>query len=65
MNDDPPFALSYRRGADYYFIPTVPAARNWRGPYPTEAVMQRALRDELGENAVETRTLVQPEFLEG
>jgi hypothetical protein len=60
---DPTFALSYRNGAEYFFIPTVPPARDWRGPYPTESIMQRAMRSELGDDVAETRTVVRPGFL--
>jgi hypothetical protein len=60
MSDEDTFALSYRNhGGEYFYIPTCPQpARNWRGPYPTEAMMQRAMRDELGEDVTEKRTTV-------
>jgi hypothetical protein len=57
MSDKDTYALSYRnRGGEYFYIQTCPnPARNWRGPYPTEAMMQRAMRDELGEGVVARR----------
>jgi hypothetical protein len=53
-------ALSYRdRSGAFFYIPTCPRPANkWRGPYPTEAMMRRAMRDELGDEVVEKRTTV-------
>jgi hypothetical protein len=58
------YALTYRDGSAFYFIPTSPRPANkWRGPFPNEPTMQRAMHDELGENIIETRTIVRPGFL--
>jgi hypothetical protein len=57
---DDTYALSHRRhDGTYFYIPTYPRpATKWRGPYPTESMMQRAMRDELGDDVVEHRTAV-------
>jgi hypothetical protein len=56
-------ALSYRHHDSFYFLPTDPEKRKWRGPFQNEFLMQRAMRNELGADVAETRTLVRPEFL--
>jgi hypothetical protein len=57
--------LSYRDYDDgsYYFLPTDPPAKKWRGPFQNEFLMQRAIKSELGDGTIETRTTVRPEFL--
>ena len=48
---DPPFALTYRDGSDYYYIPVAPhPAKRWRGPFASELALGHALRRELGED---------------
>jgi hypothetical protein len=51
-------ALTYRDGG------APRPANKWRGPFPNEAVMQRAIRAELGDSTAETRTIVRPGFLD-
>jgi hypothetical protein len=57
------FALAYRdvqgRG-DWWFIPTVPVARRWRGPFPTEAAMKVKAREELGAGVTVIETKCPP-----
>ena len=65
MSDDHAFALSYRNGAEYFYIPTVPPANKWRGPFASEILMRRALCDELGHDVTERRTIIPPTFLQG
>jgi hypothetical protein len=58
------FALSYRdRDSAFFFIPTVPPARKWRGPFQNEFLMQRAMESELGADVTDIRTTMRPEFL--
>jgi hypothetical protein len=57
------YALSYRHHDSFYFLPTVPERRKWRGPFANEFLMQRAMTNELGSGVAETRTIVRPEFL--
>jgi hypothetical protein len=55
------FALSYRdHDGAHYYLPTQPEARKWRGPFPNEHVMQRAMKNELGGGVIETRTTTRP-----
>ena len=57
--------LSYRDYDDgsYWFVPTDPPSRKWRGPFQNEYLMQRAIKNELGDGTTETRTAVRPELL--
>lgn len=53
------FAMSYReQNGDWFYIPTDPEARKWRGPYPTQVYMERAACGELGEDVMIHRTTV-------
>lgn len=59
MAGDPTFAMSFRTPeGDWWFIPTDPEARKWRGPYPTDVHMMRAAVSELGDEVIVTRTTV-------
>jgi hypothetical protein len=59
------FALTYRDGGEFFYLPTCPQpAKKWRGPFPNEMTMQRAMRDELGEDIADTRTIVRPSFFD-
>jgi hypothetical protein len=50
QESDPPFALTYRDGNDYYFIPVAPVpAKKWRGPFASELALSHALWRELGD----------------
>jgi hypothetical protein len=58
------FLLSYRDGPYYYYLPTCRTpAKSWRGPFQNEQTLARAMRDELGDDVADTRTIVRPEFL--
>ena len=58
------YALSYRdRDNAYYFLPTSPERRKWRGPFANKFLMQRAMKNELGSDVAETRTTIRPGFL--
>jgi hypothetical protein len=64
QESDPPFALTYRDGSDYYFIPVAPVpAKKWRGPFASELTLSHALRKELKDDSIVTRTTVRPDFL--
>ena len=61
---DPSFALTYRDEGNFYFIPVAPVpAKKWRGPFASELALTHALRKELGDGSVVTRTIVTPDFL--
>jgi hypothetical protein len=64
QESNPSFALTYRDGSDYYFIPVAPVpAKKWHGPFASELALGHALRRELGDDSVVTRTTVRPDFL--
>lgn len=56
------FALSYRDPVSgwWWFIPTVPAARKWRGPHATVAGMQAKAQGELGDGVTIIETKCRP-----
>jgi hypothetical protein len=47
----------------WYFLPTDPERRRWRGPYHTEDLMVSACTKELGEEVSIVRTIVVPRRL--
>ena len=54
-------ALAYiSRDRQYYYIPTEPEARKWRGPYQTQDKMERAVCSELGRDVHITWAAVEP-----
>ena len=54
-------ALAYiSRDRLYYYIPTQPEARKWRGPYPNQDKMERAVCSELGRDVHITWAAVEP-----
>jgi hypothetical protein len=59
---DDTFALAWRNpdNGEWWFVPTVPAARRWRGPYPTEPAMKVAATAELGSGVTITVTKCAP-----
>lgn len=62
------FALSYHDkegGTGWHYIPTVPVARKWRGPFPTEQAMKTTLVEELGRGVTITQTKCPPCHLNG
>ena len=63
---DDTFALAYRDPANgqWWFIPTVPVARSWRGPFPNQAAMSPAARAELGAGVTIIETKCRPAQLD-
>jgi hypothetical protein len=63
---DDTFALSYRDPANgqWWFIPTAPAARTWRGPFALPAGMLAAARDELGADVTIIQTKFRPAYID-
>lgn len=49
MSDDDTFCLTFHDDRGWWFIPTVPAARTWRGPFQNDRVLLREIESELGE----------------
>jgi hypothetical protein len=56
------FALSYRDPANgqWFFIPTVPPARRWRGPFPRKEAMRQEAQKALGVSVTITETKCRP-----
>jgi hypothetical protein len=63
---DDTFALAYRDPANgqRWFIPTVPIARSWRGPFATEPAMKVAAQGELGAGVTIVETKCRPAQLD-
>ena len=63
---DDTFALAYRDPANgqWWFIPTVPVARSWRGPFPNQVAMSTAARAELGAGVTIFETKCRPAQLD-
>jgi hypothetical protein len=57
------YFMSYADANQWYYLPTDPERRKWRGPYRNHAAMLAAVADELGPDAHETETRVRPAFL--
>lgn len=55
------YALSWLnpKTREWWYIPTVPEARKWRGPYNTKSWLDDAIHNELGDATV-TQTDVTP-----
>ena len=54
-------ALAYiSRGSTVLLHPTEPEARKWRGPYPNQDKMERAVCSELGRDVHITWAAVEP-----
>jgi hypothetical protein len=49
-----------KRNMAYWYIPTDPPARSWRGPYPSLEYMRAAMRKELGGEPFENYTRIAP-----
>lgn len=60
------FALAYHDSPsrEWWYIPTVPEGRNWRGPMRDYGAMMQAAVEELGAAVSITDTTVRPRFLE-
>ena len=62
MSTQDTFALTYHdKPSDaWWFIPTVPEARKWRGPYARVRDLDDAITAELGADCTVHQTTVQP-----
>ena len=60
--EDTTFALAYKcpHTHSWYYIPTDPEARKWRGPFRVERELDDAINAELGEACTVTVTTVSP-----
>jgi hypothetical protein len=63
---DDTFALAYRDpgNGQWWFIPTVPVARSWRGPFATGPAVKVAAQGELGAGVTITETKCRPAQLD-
>lgn len=58
-SNDQTFAMSFREpNGNWFYLPTEPEARKWRGPYQNDMQMMRAATIELGNDVVVIRTTV-------
>jgi hypothetical protein len=60
------FALAYRDPAkgQWWFIPTAPAARTWRGPFAMQPGMRAAAQSELGADVTIIETKIRPAYID-
>lgn len=52
------WCLTFKDSQGFWFIPTVPERRTWRGPFPTEFKLNAAITDEMGEGVTIHRTTI-------
>ena len=50
-DDDGNFAMLYRcpQTREWYYIPTVPERRNWRGPFQNREIAEQEVIQEIGQ----------------